>query len=76
VGAHSLEENSRAHSRLREVEAWDLLRDAAQALQWMSESMGVPHLNIKPGNILKFQKRYKLADPYTDPMILQAYLRK
>jgi len=38
--------------------------------------MGVYHLNIKPGNILKSQKKYKLADPYIDPLILQAYLKK
>jgi len=36
VAAESLEELTRAHNRLREVEAWDLLRDAAQALRWLS----------------------------------------
>jgi len=37
--------------------------------------MNMPHLNIKPGNILKCQRKYKLADQYTDPSILQMYLR-
>lgn len=76
VAIESLEDCTRAHNRLKEVEAWDLLRDTTQALHWMSSQMGVYHLNIKPGNILKSQKKYKLADPYIDPLILQAYLKK
>jgi serine/threonine protein kinase len=33
-------------------------------------------LNIKPGNIIKCQRKFKLVDPYCTKNVLQIYLQK
>lgn len=65
-----------SRNRLREIEVWDLIRDCCSALNWLSEEKNQSHLNIKPGNIVKCQRKFKLADPYCTKDVLQVYLEK
>jgi serine/threonine protein kinase len=58
------------------VDAWDLLRDCTRALSWLYSHHNASHLNIKPGNILKCQRKFKFADPFLDSSVLQACLKE
>lgn len=73
VGSGSLFDDPKS---LREVEVWDLLRDCCAALSWLTEEQGLWHLNIKPGNIIKCQRKFKLTDPYCTQATLQSYLHR
>lgn len=75
VAVTSLQDLMADHQRLREVEAWDLLRDCTRGLSWLYQHHDA-HLNIKPGNVLKCQRKFKLADPYLHTGILQYYLNE
>jgi hypothetical protein len=70
VAAESLEDCIVTHKRLKEVEVWDLIRDCSRALKWLNHEQGSSHLNLKPGNILRCQKKFKLADPFLSIDIL------
>lgn len=76
VAIESLQDCLNSHKRLREVDAWDLLKDCTRALSWLSEQQNTSHLNIKPGNILKCQRKFKLADPLLNSAVLQVYLKE
>jgi eukaryotic-like serine/threonine-protein kinase len=76
VAIESLEDCTKRHKRLKEVEAWDLLRDCSRSLSWLSKEHNASHMNIKPGNILKCQKKFKFADPFLDSSVLQSHLKR
>jgi hypothetical protein len=75
VAIESLEDCTKTHKRLKEVEAWDLLRDCSKSLSLLSKQHSMSHMNIKPGNILKCQRKFKFSDPFLNPSILQTILK-
>ncbi len=74
VAVESLADANLASNKLREIEVWDLLRDCTSALKWLADHHAAPHLNIKPGNILKCQGKFKMVDPYCSPHVLKGCL--
>jgi serine/threonine protein kinase len=63
VALNSLLEWNEAERKMREAEGWQLLRECGEGLKWLQNN-SLYHLNIKPGNILKCQRRFKLSDIY------------
>ena len=55
---------------------WDLLRDCTAGLKWLQEQHGWAHLNIKPGNVLKCQDKFKLGDPCCSVEVLKGCLER
>ena len=52
----------RAYAAFRATSCWDILRDAADALDFMGDTHALQHLDIKPENLLLLAGHVKVAD--------------